>query len=132
MQFMPEFCATLLSPHWQAVAAGVVEVGELFVVDAEQAKLVDERAAGDAPCRRGDCDATFSAMSITAIVNNDTIHLPIHVPDGTSVEILLPAERGSSRGGRKEMSLIEALRSCPEDLSKLVTRSHDLPRDVRL
>lgn len=32
-------------------------------------------------------------MSITAIVKNDTIKLPIHVPDGTSVEILLPDER---------------------------------------
>lgn len=29
-------------------------------------------------------------MSITAIVENDTIKLPVHVPDGTTVEILLP------------------------------------------
>ena len=71
-------------------------------------------------------------MSITAVVTNDTIQLPIHVPDGTSVEILLPAERGPSHGDRKGVSLIEALRSCPEDLSKLVTRGHDLPRDIRL
>lgn len=71
-------------------------------------------------------------MSITAVVNNDTIKLPIHVPDGTSVEILLPAERVPSQVGRKGVSLIEALRSCPEDLSKLVTRGHDLPRNIRL
>ena len=71
-------------------------------------------------------------MSITAVVNNDTIKLPIHVPDGTSVEIFLPAESGQPHGGRKEVSLIEALRSCPEDLSHLVTRGHDLPRDIRL
>jgi hypothetical protein len=30
-------------------------------------------------------------MSITAIVENDTIRLPVHVPNGTSVEILLPS-----------------------------------------
>ena len=29
-------------------------------------------------------------MSITAIVENDTIHLSVHVPNGTSVEVLLP------------------------------------------
>ncbi|MEQ1862541.1 MAG: hypothetical protein ABMA13_21690 [Chthoniobacteraceae bacterium] len=28
-------------------------------------------------------------MSITAIVENDTIKLPVHVPDGTRVEITL-------------------------------------------
>lgn len=32
-------------------------------------------------------------MSITVIVENDTIRLPIHVPDGTSVEVVLPGER---------------------------------------
>ena len=31
-------------------------------------------------------------MSITAIVENDTIKLPVHVPDGTRVEIVLPTE----------------------------------------
>jgi len=31
-------------------------------------------------------------MSITAIVENDTIKLPMHVPDGTRVEITLPGE----------------------------------------
>lgn len=30
-------------------------------------------------------------MSITATVENDTIKLPVHVPDGTKVEIVLPA-----------------------------------------
>lgn len=36
-------------------------------------------------------------MSITAIVENDTIKLPTHVPDGTRVEIVLPEE--SAAGG---------------------------------
>jgi hypothetical protein len=31
-------------------------------------------------------------MSITAIVENDTIKLPVHVRNGTRVEIILPAE----------------------------------------
>lgn len=38
----------------------------------------------------------FPRMSITVIVENDTIRLPIHVPDGTSVEVVLPGERGAS------------------------------------
>ena len=34
-------------------------------------------------------------MSITAIVENDTIKLPpgVHVPDGTKAEITLPGEK---------------------------------------
>ena len=32
-------------------------------------------------------------MSITVIVENDTIKLPVHVPDGTRVEVLLPGAR---------------------------------------
>ena len=35
-------------------------------------------------------------MSITVIVENDTIRLPVHVPDGTSVEVVLPGERGAA------------------------------------
>jgi hypothetical protein len=34
----------------------------------------------------------LSTMSITVIVENDTIKLPVHVPDGTRLEITLPAE----------------------------------------
>ena len=39
------------------------------------------------------CVLYFYTMSITAIVENDTIKLPMHVPDGTKVEITLPGER---------------------------------------
>jgi hypothetical protein len=42
-------------------------------------------------------------MSITGIVEHDTIKLPVHVPDGTRVEIVLPAGAGSA----------EALRDTP-------------------
>lgn len=37
-------------------------------------------------------------MSITAIVENDTIKLPVHVPDGTRVEITMPDEDGATPG----------------------------------
>ena len=36
-------------------------------------------------------------MSITAIVENDTIKLPVHVPDGTRVEITLLGETPSEK-----------------------------------
>lgn len=62
-------------------------------------------------------------MSITAIVENDTIKLPVHVPDGTSVQITLPdveaqastGLRRSSRGfpivpGRERISAEEVAR----------------------
>ena len=48
-----------------------------------------------AQCAAG---ASFYAMSITAIVENDTIKLPMHVPDGTRVEVTLPRE--SVAGGK--------------------------------
>lgn len=38
----------------------------------------------------------YPGMSITAIVQNDTVKLPIHVPDGTKVEITLPAEEAGT------------------------------------
>ena len=41
-------------------------------------------------------NASFLGMRITAIVENDTIRLPVHVPDGTSVEILLPARKADA------------------------------------
>lgn len=42
---------------------------------------------------------TFAVMSITAVVQNNTIKLPVHVPDGTQVEVVLPA---ASSGGEIE------------------------------
>jgi hypothetical protein len=38
-------------------------------------------------------------MSITAFVENGTIKLPMDVPDGTRVEITLPAESGAEEDG---------------------------------
>ncbi len=55
----------------------------------------------------GDCEAPpFSLpphrpllpdINIIAIAENDTIKLPIHSPDGTSVEILLPDAQANAK-----------------------------------
>jgi len=38
-------------------------------------------------------------MSITAIVENGTIKLPVYVPDGTRVEVMLPDQVASEEEG---------------------------------
>jgi hypothetical protein len=45
---------------------------------------------------RGELSFNVKTMSITGIVEHDTIKLSVHVPDGTRVEIVLPAEAGST------------------------------------
>jgi hypothetical protein len=70
-------------------------------------------------------------MSVTAVVENDTVKLPVHVPNATSVEVLLPGEPAAAAGVPKG-SRLEALRSCPGDLSKLVRRSDEMPCENRL
>lgn len=70
-------------------------------------------------CRsRAGC--TFPLMSITAIVENDTIKLPVHVPDGTRLEITLPAESAAptARG------------TLAERYAKYVGLADDLPPDM--
>ena len=64
--------------------------------------------------------ATLPPMSITAIVENDTIKLPIHVPDGTRVEITLPPASAAStpRG------------TLAERYAKFVGLADDLPPDM--
>ena len=44
-------------------------------------------------------------MSITVIVENDTIKLPVHVPDGTPAEIFLPGEPGP-RGSAENIDTV--------------------------
>ena len=49
-------------------------------------------------------------MSITAIVENDIIKLPVHVPNGTRVEVTLPEETPRvSEGGE---TLFDLLADC--------------------
>ena len=67
-------------------------------------------------------------MSITAIVESGTIKLPVSVPDGTEVEIILPNE--SSAIIAQPGSILESLREfvgCiegPEDMA--AEHDHDL------
>ena len=48
-------------------------------------------------------------MSITAIVQNDTVKLPMHVPDGTLVEVVLPGEK-SGEGEHATGSFFDSFR----------------------
>ena len=60
-------------------------------------------------------------MSITAIVENDTIKLPVHVPDGTKVEITLPGEESSGTAGAEDVT---------DALLAISTRVKGLPADL--
>ncbi len=61
-------------------------------------------------------------MSITAVVENDTIKLPpgIHVPDGTRVEITLPEAKPQVKGGK----------SVAQRYAKLAGLADDMPADL--
>ncbi len=59
-------------------------------------------------------------MSITAIVENDTVKLPVHVPDGTRVEITLPEQ--SARVGEGEETLFDVLKD-------FIGKAEGLPED---
>ena len=64
-------------------------------------------------------------MSITATVENDTIKLPMHVPDGTTVEILLPTE---SAAPQDEVTLYERMKDfigCIKDGPEDLATEHD-------
>ena len=61
-------------------------------------------------------------MSITVIVENDTIKLPVHVPDGTRLEITLPAESAAPAPGPR--------RTLAERYAKFVGLADDLPPDM--
>ncbi len=50
----------------------------------------------------GGSSGIFAGMSITVIVENDTIKLPVHVPDGTRLEITLPGEGEAGATGKAE------------------------------
>jgi hypothetical protein len=65
----------------------------------------------------------FNVMSITATVENDTIKLPpgVHVPDGTEVKVLLPAETVSPEEKttlyERMKDFIGCIKDGPEDLA---------------
>lgn len=59
-------------------------------------------------------------MSITVIVQNDIIKLPVHVPDGTQVEVTLPNEAPAPSAKGKTLA---------ERYAKYVGIANDLPED---
>jgi len=60
-------------------------------------------------------------MSITAIVENDTIKLPVHVPDGTRVEITLPEDSPRTAEGGGE--------TLYDSLKEFIGKAKGLPED---
>jgi len=67
-------------------------------------------------------------MSITVIVENDTIKLPVHVPDGTRLEITLPAE--SAAPAPAPAPAPGPRRTLAERYAKFVGLADDLPPDM--
>jgi hypothetical protein len=61
-------------------------------------------------------------MSITAIVENDTIKLPLHVPDGTKVEIPLAEATAPEAAAENEPTLYDTLKD-------FIGRATGLPED---
>lgn len=59
-------------------------------------------------------------MSITVVVQNDTIKLPVHVPDGTQLEIVLPNEVAPPEAEKTTFA---------ERYAKYVGIGDDLPED---
>jgi hypothetical protein len=60
-------------------------------------------------------------MSITALVENDTIKLPpgIHVPDGTKVEITLPEVAPNPKSvAQRYAKLVGVVDDMPADLAR--------------
>ena len=58
-------------------------------------------------------------MSITVIVEDDTIKLPVHVPDGTRLEITLPGKSAAPSAHRHEWmrKYVGCVKDGPEDLA---------------
>jgi hypothetical protein len=66
-------------------------------------------------------------MSITATVENDTIKLPMHVPDGTTVEIQLPEEEPELSPAEK----LEAFRELQRRLALTPEKAEEWKRIIR-
>lgn len=62
-------------------------------------------------------------MSITVIVKNDTIKLPVHVPDGTRLEIMLP--QPPVRSAENPLAWMEEYVGCIKDLPEDFAAEHD-------
>ena len=65
---------------------------------------------------KGGSSGIFAGMSITVTVETDTIKLPIHVPDGTRLEITLP-EEGAAHRHEWMRKYIGSIKDSPADLA---------------
>ena len=64
-------------------------------------------------------------MSITAIVENGTIKLPMPVPDGTRVEITLPTESDAEEDGLTLYDTLKEIIGKAEGLPPDFSAEHD-------
>jgi len=64
-------------------------------------------------------------MSITAIVQNDTIKLPVHVPDGTTVEIIVKSEQRTAPAPGTFFDTIRDLVGTVDGLPEDFAAEHD-------
>ncbi len=64
-------------------------------------------------------------MSITVIVENNTVRLPIAVPDGTRVEITLPATSASESSGGTFAERYAEFIGIADDLPSDFAMNHD-------
>ncbi|MDR3403660.1 MAG: hypothetical protein P4L99_14270 [Chthoniobacter sp.] len=64
-------------------------------------------------------------MSITAIVQNDTIKLPVHVPDGTQVEIIVSEEEKAAPETGSFFATIQDLVGSVDGLPEDFAAEHD-------
>ncbi len=64
-------------------------------------------------------------MSITAIVENGMIKLPVHVPDGTKVEIVLPEEKPTTGAKTNPHTWMLKYAGCINTLPADAAERHD-------
>jgi hypothetical protein len=64
-------------------------------------------------------------MSITAIVENDTIKLPVHVPDGTQVEIIIKTEQAPAPAPQSFFDTVRDLIGSVDGLPEDFAAEHD-------
>ena len=64
-------------------------------------------------------------MSITVTVENDTIKLPVHVPDGTRLEITLPEEKTAGVPKGNALAWMKEFVGCIDSLPADFAAEHD-------
>ena len=70
-------------------------------------------------------------MSITGIVENDTVKLPMHVPDGTRVEIVLQMEAATQGAPTAETENFKAWLVATTGIAKGRVTTDERMRETR-